>query len=253
MIDPGAYAIAFGWDPAGEIHRLVGLCASPPRRVLELGCGTGRLLGAFAARGVAGVGIELSRAMVDYARGQLPDGVEVHLGDMSRCPLPGSFDLVYASANTLRHLVEDDDLRRLLRRVADWIRPDGTFVVDLELGRAHFDSEIGRANTWTNSRDGVEVRATWRVVAIEGGRAITELLLETRRGGTWDPVSTRFPLRCDDAATFLDHAEACGLTLRGGGILREPELLDRPGPQLEGRCVLAMEASRANQQGSPRP
>jgi SAM-dependent methyltransferase len=78
----------------------------PEMRVLDLGCGTGTLLRALAARaGPAGVaaGIDLDPAMITRARRKLP-WADLRVGSATRLPWPDrSFDLVTATF-VLHHL-----------------------------------------------------------------------------------------------------------------------------------------------------
>jgi SAM-dependent methyltransferase len=69
-------------------------------RILEIGCGIGRLTRALAARTRSVVGIDVSAEMVDRARAALSgvDNVEIRLGngtDLADCP-DASFDACYS-------------------------------------------------------------------------------------------------------------------------------------------------------------
>jgi SAM-dependent methyltransferase len=79
--------------------------------VLELGCGSGRVTEALAARGLAVTGVDLSRPMLEQAqarRGGLPAEVagriELRLGDMTSLDLKRTFDLVICPYFTLAHV-----------------------------------------------------------------------------------------------------------------------------------------------------
>jgi ubiquinone/menaquinone biosynthesis C-methylase UbiE len=78
-----------------------------PRRVLDLGCGTGRLLRVAASRfpGALLVGVDISAGMLSVAsRAQTPAGLVRAAAES--LPFPsGSFDLVIATL-TLRHWVD---------------------------------------------------------------------------------------------------------------------------------------------------
>ncbi|AXV07589.1 Transcriptional regulator, ArsR family [Euzebya pacifica] len=92
--------------------------------VLDLGCGPGRDLLAFADAGHAAIGVDVSAAMVATARDRLagrPD-CAAHLADLTALPLPdGSVDAVWS--NGVVHHLSVDDLRTALREVRRVCRP----------------------------------------------------------------------------------------------------------------------------------
>ncbi|MEZ6014728.1 MAG: methyltransferase domain-containing protein [Planctomycetota bacterium] len=66
---------------------------APLARVLDVGCGTGELLAALAARGAQAVGIELDEGLARAARLVAP-GARIEARDAGAAPLPDGFDLV---------------------------------------------------------------------------------------------------------------------------------------------------------------
>jgi tRNA (cmo5U34)-methyltransferase len=105
------------------------LASGPPRRVLDLGAGTG-LLSAMVADAFPEAELELldaSEPMLALARRRLGDAVAaVHIGDMSGTLPRGPFDAVI-SALAIHHL-EHADKRALIGRVHAALAPGGVFV-----------------------------------------------------------------------------------------------------------------------------
>lgn len=108
--------------------------ASPPRRALDLGCGSGILLAALLAAfpGCAGVGVDYSPPMLASARERLaPYAVRVRLveADLSH-PLPpgadGPFDAI-VSGFAIHHL-PDERKQPLYREIFERLSPGGAFV-----------------------------------------------------------------------------------------------------------------------------
>jgi tRNA (cmo5U34)-methyltransferase len=105
----------------------------PPKveRVLDLGCGDGRLLGIVRAyrASAAGMALDFSPPMLEEARRRFEgaEGVQVIEHDLSE-PLPdlGSFDLVVSSF-AIHHL-EDDRKRALYSEVFELLQPGGAFL-----------------------------------------------------------------------------------------------------------------------------
>ncbi len=96
-------------------------------RVLEIGCGSGRLSEWLLDHGAVVTALDVSRAMADLARARLGDRATVLVADLSE-PLSfagtGEFDLVVGSL--VMHYVRDwESVLKELRRV---LRPQGTVV-----------------------------------------------------------------------------------------------------------------------------
>jgi len=97
-------------------------------RVLEIGCGGGRLLGYFLALDGEVHGIDVSPAMLDYCRRVYPQA-NVRLGDLRELTPDshGPYDVVFASNNVL-DVLPDDERRRVLRDAAALIAPGGLLI-----------------------------------------------------------------------------------------------------------------------------
>jgi SAM-dependent methyltransferase len=96
-------------------------------RALDVGCGTGELARALAARCARVTGLDLSPNMVGQARlrSEGVDNVEYAVGDVMTTPFPtGAFDVV-ASVAVLHHL----PLEPVLVRLRDLLRPGGLLLV----------------------------------------------------------------------------------------------------------------------------
>lgn len=93
-------------------------------RVLDLGCGTGRLLGWLAERSAHVVGTDLSEGMLRAARSRMKDRPLV-LYDGERLPFrDGSFEAVTA-VGVFQDLPEDDLYLALLTETARCLAPGG--------------------------------------------------------------------------------------------------------------------------------
>jgi len=101
--------------------------------VLEIGSGTGRLLREALRRGVDAWGIDVSPAMVERCRAQLPAAARerVSVADAVSLRLGRRFALVAAPFRVLSHVTAVEDQIRLLDAVHEHLVPGGTFVFDL--------------------------------------------------------------------------------------------------------------------------
>jgi len=104
--------------------------------VLELGCGTGRVLVPCAAAAGAATGVDLSPSMLDRAAAAvaaagLGDRVTLCRGDMRTVRLERRFPLVTIPFRSLFHLQSDDDWLAALATVRAHLTPDGRFAADV--------------------------------------------------------------------------------------------------------------------------
>ncbi len=101
--------------------------------LLELGVGSGRLALPLVDRGVAVVGVDSSRAMLEALRTK-PGGASVTLisGDMAALPFAARpcFAVVLVAFNTLFNLPTEARQQRCLEGVAAALQPEGRFVLE---------------------------------------------------------------------------------------------------------------------------
>ncbi len=116
----------------------------PPFTILDLGCGPGRDLAAFAARGHVAVGLDGSPRFVEMARAN--SGCEVWLQDFLALDLPAArFDGIFANASLFH--VPCAELARVLGELHAALKPGGALFCSNPRG----DNEEG----WRNGRYGV--------------------------------------------------------------------------------------------------
>jgi len=120
----------FGY-PRPEI---VAIVPESARRVLDIGCGAGRLGEALKARQQAEViGVEMNAKAADSARQRLDRVVEGNVEELSLDFQAGSFDAIVCG-DVLEHLRNPD---RLLRQARQWLTPEGCLVASIPNVRHH--------------------------------------------------------------------------------------------------------------------
>lgn len=151
------YAAFYDWENArtqgrSDVPFWRRLAARVEGRVLELGCGTGRILLPLARAGVRIVGIDRSEAML---RGQIPKARKIHRltplvrGDIRQLPFRRrSFQMVLAPYGMLQSLTRDRDLASTLESAARVLRTGGLLGIDLVPDLPH----------WPEYRDRVTLR-----------------------------------------------------------------------------------------------
>ena len=116
-----------------HVDAVARLSGSGPKRILELGAGSGFTAAALASLGHDVIAVELVDACVQSIR-RLAEEVEggcldVVPGDFYTIEVRGSFDVVVYFDGF--GIGSDDDQRRLLRRVHAWLSPQGCALIDV--------------------------------------------------------------------------------------------------------------------------
>jgi ubiquinone/menaquinone biosynthesis C-methylase UbiE len=135
------YAPFYDWENARTLGRRdvpfwIRLAERAAGRVLELGCGTGRVSLPLAAAGVDLVGIDRSSAMLKRARAEArlqgsPDVTFVR-GDIRALPFRDrSFSAAIAPYGILQSLIRPRDLSATLASAARVLAPGATFGLEL--------------------------------------------------------------------------------------------------------------------------
>jgi len=106
--------------------------------VLEVGCGTGRVLIPTARAGVAITGLDLSRYMLDVCRRNLAaepvevqDRVRLVEGDMRDFDLGESYTLVTTPFRPFQHLLTTEDQISCLKCIRRHLKPGGFLILDI--------------------------------------------------------------------------------------------------------------------------
>lgn len=125
---------ATGKDMHGEARFCQALVA-PGARILDAGCGTGRVGARLAELGYDVAGTDVDASMLAVAE-RVP-GVRWHLADLAELELDEApFDLIVAAGNVFPFLATGTG-PRVLERLAAHLLPDGLLVSGFGLDRAH--------------------------------------------------------------------------------------------------------------------
>ena len=131
----GAYAELRNSSGDAGWYRQLARDAKGP--VLELGCGTGRVLLPIARQGIACTGIDASPAMLDVLRAQdPPENLRLVEGRMQDFELGGErFALIFSAFRVFQHLYSVEDQLSCLERVRAHLAPGGGFAFDVFVPR----------------------------------------------------------------------------------------------------------------------
>lgn len=175
---------AEGADLGGEA-RLVDAMLPPGARVLDAGCGPGRVGAALHARGHTVVGVDADPVLVEAALADHP-GPRWLVADLSELDLEAAgegepFDGAVLAGNVMVFLAPGTEAETL-RGVAAHVRPDGFVVTgfhtDRELSLEAFDAAVEQAGLRREHRF-----ATWDLRAWHDDADFAVTVLRTPAAG----------------------------------------------------------------------
>lgn len=193
------------YDEDLDLYRNIALAVGDP--ILELGCGTGRVLVPLAEEGHRVTGLDASAPMLERARAAVEavgvgERVRWHHGPMAdadRAP-GGPFGVVLVPLNGLLHLASAERQREALAAARRALDPRGQLVLDLlnpvpEVLRA-YDAGVVHEGSWRRE-DGTRVdKFAARRVSPARQVIETELWYDSMAGdGSLRRVRTAYPLR----------------------------------------------------------
>ncbi|MBN3508442.1 class I SAM-dependent methyltransferase [Mycolicibacterium nivoides] len=128
-----------GEDLAGEA-RLVDAMASRNARILDAGCGPGRVGGYLAGAGHRVVGVDVDPALIEAAKKDHP-GPRWLVGDLAELDLPArgiadAFDIIVSAGNVMTFLAPSTRVQ-VLTRLRAHLAEDGRAVIGFGAGREY--------------------------------------------------------------------------------------------------------------------
>lgn len=162
--------------------------------LLELACGTGRLLLPLARAGYEITGVDISPALLAVARRKieatgLQDRVTLVQADMRDLRLPRRFRLAFVAVNSFMHLLTTGDQLRALRCWREHLTADGLLILDLfqpsPQGLLEADGHLTLDRQWQDPETGATVlRQTSRTLNLaEQTLEVTFIYEETLSDG----------------------------------------------------------------------
>ncbi|NKY97782.1 class I SAM-dependent methyltransferase [Nocardiopsis alborubida] len=224
------YDILDPWGPGDDFY--LDLVMAAPR-VLDVGCGTGRLLHRARTSGHTGhlTGLDPARAMLEVARGRT-DAVSWVRGDLSTQTWDDGFDLVTMTGHAFQELRTDEETTAALEAMRRALAPGGLVA---------FETRNPAARAWrrwtpdhpqqVTTPDGVRVTDVHDAAAPTPEGLVT-FTSTTTRSDSSSPLSTVSTLRFVEADHLDALLERAGLraTERFGDWDRSP--LAAPSPEI---------------------
>jgi SAM-dependent methyltransferase len=196
--------------------------------VLEIGCGTGRVLIPTAEAGIDITGLDLSARMLDVCRRRLSSRpsavqsrVQLALADMRQFDLRKTFNLITVPFRPFQHLLTVADQQACLSSIRNHISVEGKLILDLfnpwleVLVRDDLGQEFGEEPEFTTP-DGRRVVRCHKTVSRDRANQINHVELVyyvTHPDGRQERLVHAFPMR------YLYRFEAEHLLARCGFVV----------------------------------
>ncbi len=192
-----------------DFYREMARQAGAQARILEIGCGSGRVALPLLQAGFRVTGLDNSSAMLNLARQKLavePEETQKRgrfiEADMRDFELAGEqFDLIFIALNSFQHLLTQEDQLSFLRAARRHLAPVGLFIVDIlnpeEKENYPADGRLELNTTFPNPPTGgtVHVFLSTTANSAEQQRHHTYFYDETAPDGTLKRTVTSFSLR----------------------------------------------------------
>jgi SAM-dependent methyltransferase len=200
------YDLACGWSADQDFY--LSLAGPSRQRILDLGCGTGLLCDAYAARNHAVTGVDPAAAMLDVAR-RKPHGKEIEWVRSAAQAYRSEkrFDRIVMTGHAFQVLLSDHDVLAAFTTMRLHLSPDGFAAFESRNPaidwKSRWDYDID-----LESRENL-VRMTSRFLAMQDDRLSFELRCEFPDETLVSPSVLRFLSRRD----IQERLDACGLQL----------------------------------------
>lgn len=99
-------------------------------KILDLCCGVGNMAAFMGGKGMDITGLDGSREMLEYAKGNAPKAQFIH-ADARDFQLDNKFDAVTCLFDSVNHVLEQEGVKKLFQNVYDALNDGGTFVFDV--------------------------------------------------------------------------------------------------------------------------
>jgi SAM-dependent methyltransferase len=146
------------------------------RRLLDVGCGTGKSFLPLLPRGWEVTACDVSASMVELAREKAGDSVRLAVADMRELPRFGEFDLAWALDDAINYLLSAEELEQALVGMRENLAPTGLLLFDVNTLLAY---RTFFAETETVERGGWRLVWTGEATADVAPGSICESTLES--------------------------------------------------------------------------
>ena len=182
--------------------------------VLDVGCGTGSLLGEARAAGHRGrlCGLDPAAGMLAQARKRI--GIEWLDGDLNSVAFDAEFDLVVMSGNAFQVLIDDGEIAATLTGIRRSLAANGRFAFETRNPQAReWERWSARGPQVVPGPGGILIHKTLQITAPFDGRNLS--FSHTFQPPHGEPLVSHSTLR------FLDVEALGGFLARAGFVIED--------------------------------
>lgn len=110
------------------------------KKLLDLGCGDGRIDEALFGLGYKITGLDTSRSMLSLAEGRLPSEIWLEK-DITDFDLGNDFDVCVSLLDTVNHILEPEAVAGMISCAAESLKDGGLFIFDMATYK-HFSETL---------------------------------------------------------------------------------------------------------------
>ncbi len=161
---PQYYDLGYRWNTQVECDFIVACLKqhgpAGAKRILDIGCGSGRHVLELAKRGYEMTGIDARPEMIEFVQAQANAAgmrVTASVDDLRHLALRGVFDAAYCFMDTFRFLLTNQDIIAHLRAVAKLLAPGGLYLIDFWVP-GQWDQIGNEVHQWEQTEGGTTVR-----------------------------------------------------------------------------------------------
>ena len=202
--------------PTGEqqLKFIAQAAGMPPKKVLDIACGSGGYSVALAKAGYSVTAIDLDEKMIEmtlakkHKEGLDIDAMVCNMLDISKRFGGNAFDLVFCIGNSIVHLRSKEDILDALKQMQACVKPGGTLVIQIINFDRVFKHRISSLPTIVNDDIGLKFVRNYDYDEKKGFIKFNTLLTvnEANGGEEYENTVELLPLMSSDLKELMKKA-----------------------------------------------
>ncbi len=211
--EPKYYEIAFSFrnisSEVDVLEEIIELHSKiPVSSILELGCGTCPHMKELVKRSYHYIGLDINHRMLEYCQKKASSiNADVHFihGEMVDFNLEEHVDFIFITLGSL-YIKDENELMRHFNSVSKALNKGGLYLLDWCV---HFESPVGKEETWEMESDEVHVktRVFWNEIDSVKGTMEETIIVEVKDRGKQRSLTAKEVKKMLYPQEFLNFVE----------------------------------------------